>query len=82
MHNITSVRFVEFLHIGKSVSTENNLHPGKNCGGERIVTLSVHDTIFMCVELTSNGGQTTYKQFIPWAQVGTCFFDDAPTAKS
>ena len=77
---IANVRFMQHIPLGKEVVPDNFLERGRNLASSRCIDLEMYDSMFLKVTLQS--GSSTYAQFIPWAQVATVIFDDAPAAKS
>ena len=78
MH-IINVRFLNHIPLGQEVIPDNYMERGRNLSGSSCIDLLMYDAMFL--KLTFNDGHRQYSQFVPWAQVASVMFDDAPTEK-
>lgn len=77
---IRNVRFAQHIPLGNEVVPDNYMERGRSLGSSRCADLQHFDSMFL--KITFNDGHNTYSQFVPWAQVATVMFDDAPAEKS
>lgn len=78
--NILNVRFANHIPLGKEVMPDNYMERGRSTGSSRCVDIQNYDSMFLKLVFENSSGR--YSQFVPWAQVATVYFDDAPAEKS
>lgn len=74
--NIIGVRFVQAIHLGRSLDIHSYLEQGTPVLGDP-VTLSLHDANFLKVRFKSG-----YSQLVPMAQVASLFVSETEPGHS
>lgn len=76
---IINVRLVQHIPLGIEVQPDNYLERDRKLSDSRCVDLQMFDSMFL--KVTFKNPSQTYSQFIPWSQVASVIFDDAPSEK-